>query len=65
MIRIRYSKFVRRGINGNWFRGKSDGRATLKRNDGLPTGTYFYVLKYKTLKGNYKDKAGYLYINND
>ncbi|MDQ6531954.1 gliding motility-associated C-terminal domain-containing protein [Flavobacterium sp. LHD-85] len=46
------------------FRGYSDGRATLKRDAGLPSGTYYYILTYK--KGEEKiKKAGYLYINND
>ncbi|PBI83133.1 hypothetical protein BSF41_46050 [Flavobacterium sp. ACN2] len=47
----------------NMFRGYSDGRATIKRGDKLPTGTYFYILKYNT--GNkVKERTGYLYINN-
>lgn len=47
----------------NMFRGYSDGRATLKRGEKLPTGTYFYILKYK--KGDKGvEKSGYLYINN-
>ena len=53
------------GANGNWFRGISEGRVTTAKNEGLPTGTYFYVLKYKTNNGDYKDKAGYLYISNN
>ncbi|UTN03174.1 gliding motility-associated C-terminal domain-containing protein [Flavobacterium bizetiae] len=44
------------------FRGFSDGRATVNRDAGLPTGTYFYILKYRTNTQN-KEKAGYLYIN--
>lgn len=52
------------GVNGNWFRGISEGRVTVNKSEGLPTGTYFYVLKFKTSNG-YKDKVGYLYINND
>lgn len=53
------------GANGNWFRGISEGRATINKGAGLPTGTYFYVLKYRSKQGDSKDKAGYLYINND
>lgn len=45
------------------FGGYSDGRATINRGDKLPTGTYFYILKYNTGK-QVKEKAGYLYINN-
>jgi gliding motility-associated-like protein len=46
------------------FRGYSDGRATIKRGDKLPTGTYFYILKYNTGK-KVKKRTGYLYINNN
>lgn len=46
------------------FRGFSDGRATINRGSGLPTGTYFYILKYKT-ETKVKEKTGYLYINQD
>ncbi len=53
------------GANGNWFRGISEGRVTLNKGEGLPTGTYFYVLKYQGANGASKDKAGYLYISND
>lgn len=47
----------------NMFRGYSDGRTTIKRGDKLPTGTYFYLLKY-VKDGKGIDKSGYLYINN-
>lgn len=47
----------------NVFRGYSDGRATFNRGDKLPTGTYFYIIKY-TKDGIGKQKSGYLYINN-
>lgn len=53
------------GANGNWFRGISEGRVTINRGEGLPTGTYFYILKFRVSNGTSKDKAGYLYINND
>ncbi|MCD0476572.1 gliding motility-associated C-terminal domain-containing protein [Flavobacterium sp. EDS] len=53
------------GANGNWFRGISEGRVTINKGEGLPTGTYFYILKYQVTHGASKDKAGYLYINND
>ncbi|UTN03419.1 gliding motility-associated C-terminal domain-containing protein [Flavobacterium bizetiae] len=48
----------------NVFRGYSDGRATFNRGDKLPTGTYFYTIKYTTKEGKGKQKSGYLYINN-
>ncbi|EKB04612.1 gliding motility-associated C-terminal domain-containing protein [Myroides odoratimimus] len=39
--------------NGNVFRGYSDGRVTIKKNELLPTGTYFYIVSYE-----YKDDRG-------
>jgi gliding motility-associated-like protein len=47
----------------NVFSGYSDGRSTVKRGEKLPTGTYFYILKYNK-DGKGMDKSGYLYINN-
>jgi len=58
-------------VNGNVFRGKSNGRATVREEKELPTGTYFYIL---TFIGNNPNPAfpanpgkesynGYLYIN--
>jgi large repetitive protein len=47
------------------FKGISEGRSTIKQADGLPEGTYFYVLKYTKSNGNVKEKAGYLYINRE
>jgi gliding motility-associated-like protein len=45
------------------FTGISEGRSTVKQSAELPTGTYFYILKYKTLEGNYVTKNGYLYLS--
>ena len=45
------------------FTGISEGRATVKQSAELPTGTYFYILKYKTLEGNYVTRNGYLYLS--
>ncbi|OXB09908.1 gliding motility-associated C-terminal domain-containing protein [Flavobacterium reichenbachii] len=45
------------------FRGYSDGRATINRGEKLPTGTYFYILKYSNGTKGF-EKSGYLYINN-
>lgn len=47
----------------NMFTGYSDGRATIKKGEKLPTGTYFYILRY-TKDGKGMEKSGYLYINN-
>lgn len=51
------------------FGGFSDGRATINRNEKLPSGTYFYILTFDYDANNsetktYK-KAGYLYINDN
>lgn len=45
------------------FKGQSEGRATLKANEELPAGTYFYILKYKDLEGKPYEKSSYLYIS--
>jgi len=51
------------------FRGLSDGRVTISRNNKLPTGTYYYKLKYEfDLYGREKEnieKTGYIYIQNE
>lgn len=46
------------------FKGYSDGRGTVKKGEGLPAGTYFYILKYKK-ENEMIEKAGYLYISSD
>jgi gliding motility-associated-like protein len=48
--------------NDRVFRGTSEGRTTVNQSRELPTGTYFYILKYKT-DGNYTTKNGYLYLS--
>ncbi|WP_394773789.1 gliding motility-associated C-terminal domain-containing protein, partial [Flavobacterium sp.] len=45
------------------FVGFSAGRSTIKQADGLPVGTYFYILKYKDTASNPHELSGYLYIN--
>ncbi|MBF4466463.1 Ig-like domain-containing protein, partial [Flavobacterium sp. LC2016-12] len=45
------------------FIGISAGRATIKETDGLPVGTYFYILKYKDSESKPHELSGYLYIN--
>ncbi len=51
------------GQNGNYFRGVSQGRATIQGSEELPAATYFYFLEYEipTTKET-KSRAGYLYI---
>lgn len=53
---------------GNVFRGYSEGRVTINKNEKLPTGTYFYIVTYE-----YKDaqgsrmikKSGYLHLESN
>ena len=51
----------------NAFDGTSRGRTTIKKSDGLPTGTYFYIINYKSLDGNNviqsNKRDGYLYLS--
>ncbi|MGB5404443.1 MAG: gliding motility-associated C-terminal domain-containing protein [Robiginitalea sp.] len=48
---------------GNTFDGTSEGRATVARDNKLPTGTYFYILEYETPEGVMRQQSGYLYLN--
>ncbi len=43
----------------NSFDGRSNGRATIREDEQLPVGTYYYVLKLE----DQKDLAGAFYIN--
>ncbi|MFW0738644.1 gliding motility-associated C-terminal domain-containing protein, partial [Flavobacterium sp. T12S277] len=45
------------------FKGFSEGRTTIKQSEGLPVGTYFYILKYRDNESNPHEQSGYLYIN--
>ncbi|RXG12996.1 gliding motility-associated-like protein, partial [Leeuwenhoekiella aestuarii] len=50
--------------NGNVFSGFSDGRATVRRGERLPTGTYYYIIEYADPDtGAVRNKASFLYIN--
>jgi len=49
--------------NDRVFEGYSNGRSTIKQTDGLPVGTYFYVLKYKDSAQKSHQESGYLYLN--
>lgn len=44
------------------FRGISEGRATINESNQLPTGTYFYTIKYTDSKGKEFEESGYLYL---
>ena len=45
------------------FKGISEGRNTINKNEFLPDGTYFYILKYTDEENKKHDKSGYLYLN--
>ncbi|WP_141672817.1 gliding motility-associated C-terminal domain-containing protein, partial [Flavobacterium crassostreae] len=45
------------------FRGRSEGRVTVKTSEELPEGTYYYILRYKDGGSVLQEKSGYLYIN--
>jgi gliding motility-associated-like protein len=52
--------------HGNVFNGISKGRVTVKSNEGLPDGTYFYIVEYEYSKKGHDSrmikKSGYLYL---
>lgn len=50
--------YRKKGYDNRW-KGISDGRVTISKNESLPVGTYYYVLE---LNGK-KSKSGYVYIN--
>lgn len=45
------------------FTGISEGRATVNKQKGLPVGTYFYVITYKTYLNEPISLMGYLYFS--
>lgn len=50
--------------NNNVFRGTSNGRTTIKRDEELPVGTYFYIFDYVVPETSIsKSIQGYLYLN--
>ncbi|MCC9074333.1 DUF11 domain-containing protein [Flavobacterium sp. F-65] len=50
------------GLNDNVFRGISAGRATMKKGQVVPAGTYFYILRYRLNAESRIEKSGYLYV---
>jgi gliding motility-associated-like protein len=51
------------GQNGKFFKGISEGRSTINKNEELPIGNYFYILRYVNDNGVSKERSGYLYLN--
>ncbi|MFD1016574.1 DUF7507 domain-containing protein, partial [Winogradskyella rapida] len=52
------------GINGKVFTGVSDGRGTINKDEELPTGTYYYILRRFVGRETITNQ-GYLYIKNN
>jgi len=52
--------------NGNTFQGYSNGRVTVNKDSMLPSGTYYYIIKYDYDLGNGEvypiEQAGYLHL---
>ncbi len=53
------------GLGNNLFSGVSEGRATILQQRTLPSGTYFYTLKFENENPGQESYSGYLYINRD
>jgi hypothetical protein len=49
--------------NENVFGGTSQGRVTIGESKLLPTGTYFYIIKFSEDNPGQNSYSGYLYIN--
>ena len=56
--------FETKGYNptNNFFDGRSSGRTTVRKDELLPVGTYYYIINY-VANGESKSKSGYIYIN--
>ena len=51
------------GQNDNYFKGYSSEKATIKRKEQLPVGTYYYILRYVNKQGKEIRKVGGIYIS--
>jgi len=55
--------------NGNVFKGYSEGRVTMSKDQKLPSGTYYYVLEYDKPDANGVvqriKKVGYIHLENE
>jgi len=47
------------------FDGTSNARATLNKEEGLPTGVYFYVFQFVNSDGESEVRKGTLYIKQE
>ncbi|MTG98711.1 MULTISPECIES: gliding motility-associated C-terminal domain-containing protein [Myroides] len=54
--------------NNNVFRGYSEGKGTTSKNEALPSGTYYYLLKYEVPTATGSEvikKSGYLHLESN
>lgn len=60
----RWGILVYRMLNySNQFKGFSQGRASIRIKEGLPTGVYFYMVEYGNTTKYGKQQKGWVYIN--
>lgn len=63
-VQVFETKGYGKTTDANVFKGISDGRATVSKNEKLPAGTYFYVIEVvNEFDASKTKKSGYLYIN--
>ncbi|WP_041997702.1 T9SS type B sorting domain-containing protein, partial [Capnocytophaga cynodegmi] len=48
--------------NGEVFRGYANVKGVFRKGKRIPTGTYFYILKYQYITGKSNTKQGYLFV---
>jgi PKD repeat protein len=53
------------GIDENYFYGRANAGEIFKKDEKLPTGSYFYIINYKRRDLTDATKKGFLYIHNN
>ncbi|MCV2485033.1 gliding motility-associated C-terminal domain-containing protein [Flavobacterium sp. SH_e] len=53
------------GIDQNYFYGRANAGEVFRKDEKLPTGSYFYILNYKKRDLTDATKKGFLYIHNN
>ena len=52
--------------DSNTFKGRANVSGVYQKDSDLPTGTYYFLLKYyDSYRGKYTDLKSFLYINNN
>ncbi|MBA4318740.1 MAG: hypothetical protein C0412_10095 [Flavobacterium sp.] len=63
-VQVFETKGYGKTADANVFKGISEGRVTVSKNEKLPAGTYFYVVEViNEFDASITKKSGYLYIN--